>query len=167
MKVWCLIGHLQSINLSHHILSNCFCCSVTKLCLTVCDPMDYSMPSFPVLHYVSEFAQIHVLWVSGAIQPFHPPLPSSLFAFNLSQHQGLFWLFISVGQSIGASASASDLLMNIQNWFPLELTGLISFLSKGLWRVFSSTTIRKHHFFSTQPSLWSNSHICTWLLEKP
>ena len=54
-----------------------------------------------------------------------------------------------------------------QPWFPLGLTGLISWLSKGLSRVFSSTTIWKHQFFGAQPSLWSNSHICTWLLEKP
>ena len=68
--------------------------------------------------------------------------------------------------SIRSSASASVLTMNIQGWFPLELTGLISLLSKRLSRVFSSTTVQKHLFFSAQPSLWSNSHIHTWLLEK-
>ena len=68
---------------------------------------------------------------------------------------------------IGASASASVLLMYIQDWFPLGLTGLISLQSKGLSRVFSCTTIWKHQFFSTQPSLWSNSHIHTWLLKIP
>ena len=57
--------------------------------------------------------------------------------------------------------------MTIQGWFPLGLTGLISLLSRGLSRVFSSTTVWKHRFFGSQPSLWSNSHICTWLLEKP
>ena len=56
--------------------------------------------------------------------------------------------------------------MNIRGWFPLGLTGLSSLLSKGLLRVFSTTTIQKHQFFSAQPSLWSNSHIHTWLLEK-
>ena len=71
------------------------------------------------------------------------------------------------GQSIGAPASASVLPMNIHSWFPLRLTGLISLLSKRLSRVFSSTTIWKHQFFGTQPSLWSKSHICTWLLQKP
>ena len=76
-------------------------------------------------------------------------------------------LFISGGQNIGASALAPVLPMNIQGWFPLGLTGLISLLSKGLSRVFSNTTVRKQQFFSTQPSLWSNSHIHTWLLEKP
>ena len=76
--------------------------------------------------------------------------------------------FASGGQSIGTSASPSVFPMNIQNCFPLGLTGGISLLSKRLWRVFSNTTVEKHQFFSTQPSfLWSNSHICTWLLEKP
>ena len=75
-------------------------------------------------------------------------------------------VFASGGQSIGASASASVPPMNIQGWFSLRLTSLISLQSKGLWRIFSSTIIWKHQFFSTQPSLWSNSHICTWLLKK-
>ena len=70
-------------------------------------------------------------------------------------------------QSIGTSASASILPMNIQDWFPLGLTGWISLQSKGLSRVFSNTTVQKHHFFGAQPSLWSNTHIHTWLLEKP
>jgi len=76
-------------------------------------------------------------------------------------------LFPSGGQSIGASASASVLPTNIQDWFPLGLTSLISLQSKGLVRVFSNTTVQKHQFFSAQLSLWSNSHIHTWLLEKP
>ena len=67
----------------------------------------------------------------------------------------------------GASASASVLPVKIQGWFPLGLTGVISLQSKGLSRVFSNTTVRKHQFFGTQSSLWSNSHIHTWLLEKP
>ena len=70
----------------------------------------------------------------------------------------------SGGQIIGASPSASLLRMNIQGWFPLGLTGLISLLSKGLFIVFSNTTVQKHPFFSAQPSLWSSSHIHTWLL---
>ena len=140
------------------------CCSVTKLCLTLCDPMDCSMPGFPVLHYTPKLAQTPVHWVGDAIQPSPPLLPLSPPALNLPQHQTFFpvsWLFASGGQSIGASASV--LLVNIQGWFPLGLTSLISL---GLSRVFFST-IRKHQFFSTQPSLWSNSYIHTWLLEKP
>jgi len=73
----------------------------------------------------------------------------------------------SGGQSIGASASASVLQTNIQGWFPLALTGLTSLHSKGLSKVFSSTTVQRHQFFGTQPFLLCNSHICTWLLEKP
>ena len=71
------------------------------------------------------------------------------------------------GQGAGSSASASVLSMNIQSWFPLGLTGLTSLPSKELSRIFSNTTVWKHQFLGTQPSLWSNSHIHTWLLEKP
>ena len=76
-------------------------------------------------------------------------------------------LFMSSGQSIGASASASVPPMNIQGWFPLVLTDLVSLKYKGLSGVFSSTTVWKHQFFGAQPSLWSDCHIHTWLLEKP
>ena len=72
----------------------------------------------------------------------------------------------SGGQNIGVWALASVLPMIIQDWFPSWWTGWISLLSKGLSRVFSNTTVQKHQFFSAQPSLWSNFHICTWLLEK-
>ena len=75
--------------------------------------------------------------------------------------------FASGGQSIGASALALVLPVNIQDWFPFGLTGLVSLQSKGLSRIFSSTTVWKHQFLSTQPSLWSNSHIHVGLLEKP
>ena len=103
----------------------------------------------------------------------HPTICSLVISFS-SCFQSLptsgsfliTWLFASGGQSIGVSASASILPMNIQGCFPLGLTGLISLLSKGLSRVFSSTTIWKHEFFGTQLSLWSKSHIHTWLLEK-
>ena len=76
-------------------------------------------------------------------------------------------LFTSYDQSIGASASASVLPVNIQGWFPLGLAGLISLLSNGLLRVFSNTTVQKHQFFGTQLSLCSSSHIHTWLQEIP
>ena len=108
---------------------------------------------------------------SDAIQTSHSLLSPSPHALNLSQHQGFFpmsQLFASGGQIIGTSASASVLPMNIQDWFLWGLTGLISLQSlKGLSRVFSSTTVWKHRFFGTQPSLWSSSHIHTWLLDKP
>ena len=115
------------------------------------------MPGFPVHHQLLELAQTHAHWVSDSIQSFQPLSSSSPPAFNLSQHHGLFqwvgfpmsWFFTSGSQSIGASASASVLPMNIQGWFPLRLTGFISLHSKGLSRVFSSTTIWKHQFFGT------------------
>ena len=152
------------MNLLHHIVGR----SVTHLHPTICNPMDCSMPGFPVLHHLPELAQTHVHWVSDATQPSHSPsYPSS--AFNLSQHQGFSnesALHIR-RPNIGASFSASVLPVNIQDWFPLRMTGLISLQFKGLSRVFSNTTVQKHQFFDAQPSLWSNSHILTWLLEKP
>ena len=105
-------------------------------------------------------------------QWFYPTISSSVIPFFCLQSfpvLGSFpvtQLLAGGGQSIGASASASGLTMNIQAWFPLGLTGLISLLSKGLSRVFFSTTVWKHQFFSTQPCSWPKSHICTWLLEK-
>ena len=86
-----------------------------------------------------------------------------LHSFLASGSFPMSWLFASTGQSIGASASES---VNIQDWFPLGLTGLISLLSKELSSVFSGTTIWNYQFFRAQHSLWSNSYICTWLLEK-
>ena len=125
--------------------------------------MDCSTLGFLVLHYLAEIAQTHVHRVSDTIQPSHPLPPPSPFAFNLSQHQGLFLMEkTSGGQSIGASISATVFLMNIQGWFPLRLTGLIFLQSKWLSRDFSNITITKDQFFSAQPSLWTNSHICTW-----
>ena len=100
--------------------------------------------------------------ISCSVSPF-----SYLQSFPASGSFPMSCLFASGGQSIGDSASASVLPMNIQGRFPLGLTGLISLQSKGHSRVFSNTTVQKHQFFGTQPSLWSNSHIHTWLLEKP
>ena len=133
------------------ILWGCCCCSVTKFCPTLCDPMNCSTPGFPVLHYLLEFAHTHVHWVSEAIQPSHPLLPPSPPALNLPQHLfPMSWFFTSDDQRIGASASASVLPMNIWDWLPLGLTGLISLQSKGLSRVFSNTTVWKHQFFGSQ-----------------
>ena len=122
---------------------------------TLCNPMDCNTPGFLDLHYLPEFAQTHVHWVNDAIQPSHPVTPFSfcLQSFPASGSFPVNQLFTSGSQSIGTSASASDLLMNIQCWLPLGLTGLISLLSKGPSRVFSSTTVWKHQFFGAQPSL--------------
>ena len=124
----------------------------------------------PVYHQLPEFTQTHVHWVHDAIQPSHPLLSPSAPAFNLSPASGSFQMskfFRSGGQRIGASASTSVLPINIQDWFPLGLTGWISLKSKGLSRVFSNAIVQKHQFFGAQLSLQSNSHIHTWLLEKP
>ena len=94
------------------------------------------------------------------------PFPSCLQSFPASGSFPMSQFFASGGQSIGVSASASVLPMNIQDWFPLGLTGWISLQSKGLSRVFSNTTVQKHQFFSVQLSIWSNCHIHTWPLEK-
>ena len=91
---------------------------------------------------------------------FLPSIFPSTRSLPLSQ------FFASVGQSIGVSVSASVLPMNVQDWFPFGWTGWISLQSKGLSRVFSNITVQKNQFFGTQLSLWSNSHIHTWLLEK-
>ena len=129
--------------------------SVTWLCLTLCDPMDCSMPDLPIHHQLPEFTQTHVHWVGDAIQPSHLLSSPSPPTFNLSQHQGLFkWVSSSCGgQSIGVSASASVLSMNIQDWFPLGWTDWISLLYKGFSRVFSNTTVQKHQCFGAQLSL--------------
>ena len=114
--------------------------------------MTCSTPRSLVFHYLLELVQSHVHWgqwchptISSAVTPFSAcPQSFPVYgSFPTSQ------LLASHGQSNGASASASVLPMNIQGWFPLGLTGLISLLSKGLWRVFSSTTVRKHQFFFT------------------
>ena len=143
--------------------------SVAQSWLTLCDPMNRSTPGLPVHHQLPEFTQVHVHRVSDAIQPSHPLSSPSPPALTPSQHQSIFpmsQLFALGSQSIRASASAAVLPMNIQDWFPLELTGFISLLSKRLSRAFSNTAVQKHQFFGAQPSLWFNSHIHIWLLEK-
>ena len=137
-----------------HIFISCCCYSIAKSYPPLCNPKDCSMPGFSVLRYLLEFAQSHVHWVDDAIPP---SFPITLFSscpqsFPASGSFPVSQLFTSGGQSIGASGSASVLPMNIQGWFPLGWTGLTSLLSKGLLRVFSSTTTWKHQFFGAQPS---------------
>ena len=145
----------------HWVLTT-FCCygSVAQSCPTLCDPMYCSIPGFPILHHLLELVQTHS--IKSVMPSDHlilcVPFPSYLQSFPASGSFLMSRLFTSGGQRIGASASASAsvLPMNIQGWFPLELTGLISLQSKGLSRVFSNTKVQKHQFFSTQLSLWSN-----------
>ena len=144
--------------------------SVSQWCPTLCNPMDCSTPGLNVNNQIADLAQTHVHRVCDAIQLSHPlsspslPAPQSLPAsesFPMSQ------LFAWGGQSTGVSALASFLPKKSQGSSPSEWTGCISLKSKGLSRVFSDITVQKHQFFSTQPSSQSNSHIHTWLPEKP
>ena len=106
-------------------------------------------------------------WCHSTVSFSVVPFSSCLQFFPASRSSPMSQFFAIGGQNIGVSASASVLPMNIQDWFPLGWTGWISLQSKGLSRVFSNTTVQKHQFFGAQLSLWSNSHIRTWLLEKP
>ena len=137
-----------------------YCCSVTQLCLTL------RLHGLPHARLPCPSVSPGVCSNSCPLSQWCcPTILSSVIPFSCPQSfpaSGSFpmgQLFASGSPSIGASASASVLLGNSQdNWFPIGLTGLISLLSKGLARVLSSTTIWKHQFFGTQPSLWSNSH---------
>ena len=128
-------------------------CSVAQSCLTLYNRMDCSVPAFPVLPYLLEIVQTHVHWVTDAIQP---SCPLSSESFLVSR------LFTSGGQSIGALASASVLPMNIQDWFPLGLTGLI-LQSKGSQE---SSPIPQLKRINSSASFMIKSHIHTWLLKK-
>ena len=145
------------------------CSSLAKSYLTLCNPMNCRMPDLAILHYLLEFAQTYVHWVSDAIQPSHlllllilwPSIFLSIRVFSKQTALHIRW------KKYWTSASASVLPMNIQGWFPLRVTSLISLMFKGPSRVFSNTTVQKHQFFNGQLSLWCNSYFYTRLLEKP
>ena len=141
--LWCqgLTGFPSLYSVVHNanfILSLCLlavrnCCSVAQSCPTLCNPMDCSTPGFPVHHRHPKFISCPSnRWYHPTISSFVIPFSSCFQSFPASGSFPMSQLFTSGGQSIGASASASVLPMNIQNWFPLELTGLISLLSKRL-----------------------------------
>ena len=141
--------------------------SVAQSCPILCNSMNHSTPGLLSITNSGVYPNTCPLswWC-------HPTISSSVVSFfscpQSSPASGSFQMsqfFTSGGQSIGGSTSISVLPINIQGGFPLGSPGLISLLSKGLWRVLSSTRVQKHLFFSAQPSLWSNSHIHTWLLE--
>ena len=129
--------------------------SVAQWCTTLCDPMDCSTPGFPVHHRLPGVLQTLVHWFRDAIQSSHPLLFPFPPAFKLSQNRyfPMSRFFTSDDQTIGVSASALVLSMNIQDWFPLEWTNWISLQSKGLWRVFSNITVQKQQLFGAQPAL--------------
>ena len=119
-----------------------------------------SMPGFPILHQLLKSAQTHVHWAADAIQPSRPLLPllllpSTFPSIKVFSNESALCIRRPKYCSFCFSISPYN---EIQDWFPLGLTGLISLLSKGLSRVFSNTTVRKHQFFSAQALLWSSSH---------
>ena len=132
--------------------------------MTLCNSMNCSMPGFSVLHYRLELLKL--ISTESVMSSNHFILCCPLQSFPSSVHFPVSQLFSLGGQRIGTSASASVLPMNIQGWFSLELTGLISLKSKGLSRVSYNTTVWRYQFLGTQPSLWFSFHIHTWLLEK-
>ena len=149
--------------------SICFCCSVAKSCLTLCNPMDCSTPGFPVLHYLLEFAQTHVHWLSDAIQPYHtlclqsyllPSIFPSITVFSSEPALSIRWPKVwSFNLSISPCNACSVLISLRINW--LDLPAVQGTL-KSLPQHHSS---KAYQFLGTQPSLWCNSHIRTWLLE--
>ena len=137
--------------------------SVAQSCLTLCNPMNRSMPGLPVYHQLPEFTQTHVHRVGDAIQPSHhllsssppAPIPPSIRIFSNESTLCTRWpKYWSFSFSIIHSKEHPGLI-------PLEWTGWISLQSKGLSRVFSNTTVQKHQFFGAQLSSQSNSHIHT------
>ena len=145
------------------------CCSVTQLCLTLCNPVYCSMPGFPVPHHLPKFAQIHIFCISDAIQPSHPlsspsPLPSIFPSVRVFSNESA--VHIS-DQNTEVSAVASVFPMSIQGWFTLRFTDLISLLSKGLSVVFFSTTVQRHQFIDALPYLRSSYPNHMWPLGRP
>ena len=143
--------------------------SVAQLCPTLCDPMNRSTSGLPVHHQLPEFTQTRPLsqWCHPAISSSVVPFSSCSQSLPTSESFPMSQLFIWGGQSTRVSALASFLPKKSQGWSPSEWIGWISLQSKGHSRVFSNTTVQKHQYFGTQPSSQSNSHIHTWLLEKP
>ena len=152
----------------HHHARCCYC-SVTKLYLTLWDPMDFStlgsstsIISWSLLKFMS--IELVMIFINNLF--LYLPFLLFLQSFPVSESFPKSRLFTLGGQSTEVSASASALLINIQGWFLLELTGLNSLQYKTLSGVFCITTFQKHQSLGTEPSLWTNSHMCTWLLEK-
>ena len=145
--------------------------SVAQSCPTLCDPMNCSTPGLPVHHQLPEFTETHVHWVGDAIRHLILSRPLLLLPQSLpaSESFPMSQLFAWGGQSTGVSALASVLPMNTQNWSPSEWTGWIYLQSKGLSRVFSNTTVQKHHDRATKrahthtQSSSSATSRCLWM----
>ena len=150
---------ITSIPLPLLALSSVQFSSVAQSCPTLCNPMNSSKPGLPVHHQLPEFTQTHVHRIGDVIQPSHPLSSPSPPAPNPSQHQGLFqwWFFQSGGQSYWSFSFSVSPSISVHGWFPLGLIDFIFLLSKGLKRVFSSTTVWEHQFFGPQ-----HSHLCSF-----
>ena len=136
--------------------------------IQLCNPMACSTAGLSVPYHFPKFAQVHVHCISDAIQPSYPLMPSSS-ALNLSQHQELFQRISCLHQmtKYGSFSFSISPSTSIQSGFPLRLTGLISFLYKGLSEVISSNTVWRLQFFGALPFLWSRSPNRTWALGRP
>ena len=156
---WLLVSHSGTHSVVVRSLSPIWLWSYELQPTTLPCP-SLSLGVWPNSYPLTQWCHPTISWSVATFSSCPQSLPASE-SFPMSQ------FFASGGQSIRVLASASVLPIYIQGWYPLGFTSLIYLLSKGLSRVFSSTTARKHQFFGTQTSLWSNSHIHTRLLEKP
>ena len=182
----CVGGHLHnffgetSIQILYSLLNWVVCLIAVELFLLFsCSVVSHSLQPHGLQHTRLSCPSLSIRvrtnsrplsWCSLTISSYASPFSFCIQSFPVSGSFPMSWVFPLGSQSIGASVSASVFPMNIQHWSPLGLTSLISFQFKGLSRIFSSTTIQRHPFFCTQPSLWSNSYIhtwLTWLLKKP
>ena len=157
--------HRHAVDIGNCIYYNC--CSVAQSCLTLCDPMDFSLPGFPVLHHLLEIAKTHVHWLSDVIQSSLPLLsPSRAFNFSGIRVFSNESTFHIRWPKYWASALASVLPMNIQDWFPLGLTGLISLKPKGHSRVLPQYHSSKASILQHSAFFMVLLYIHTWLQEK-
>ena len=150
-----------------HLLLLFFSCSLIYDSATLWTAASQTSLSFTTSQNLLKLMSIESVMPSNHLVFCHRLLLPSTQSFPSSGTFLMSQLFTLGGQSIVVSASKSVLPLNTQDWSPLGWTGWISLQSKGPSRVFSNTTVEKHQSFGAQPSYWSNSHICTWLLEKP
>ena len=163
---------MNEYSLIYILISNWYCsvqfsCSVVSYSLWHHEPQHVRPPCPSLTPGVHPHTCPLCRWCHPTISSSVVPFSSCLQCFPASGSFQMSQLFASVSQSIGVSASTSVLLMKTQDWFPLGWTGWISLQSKGLSKIFSNTTVQKHQFIGAQLSLAFNSHIHTWLLEKP
>ena len=158
----------EGLDIHSTSLHLCCCCSAAQACPALCSPMDWSMSGFPVLHHLLELAQTNVYWVGDANQPSHPlssPTPpalklSQIRVFSNESALHISWpKYWSISFIISPSNENSGLISFRINWFDLPAV-------QGIFKSFFQHHSSNHQCFGTQPSLWSKSHIHTWLLEK-